>query len=155
MEANVHTFFSDIYLSINNYEVEIDMFAKTLFFSKSILLFWKLLDFKKQSDHTQLTVRRILLITLRFVLKLTQGWILWTAAMLSHPQARSRMWCSLLGCLAVAHGTSSGHCCGQWWAGERVHPAPLPSEISCLEREVPHRNYSQECFIKARLFPTL
>lgn len=39
VEANVHTFFSDIYLSINNYEVEIDMFAKTLLFSKSILLF--------------------------------------------------------------------------------------------------------------------
>lgn len=36
----------------------------------------------------------------------------------------------------MAHGTSSGQRSGRWWAGGQVHPAPPPSAISCLERDI-------------------
>lgn len=89
-----------------------------------------------------------------FALELTQGWIPWTATRLWHRQERSHRWCWPPGCLAAARGISSGQHCGQWWAGEQVHPAPPPSGISCLERERQrsHRSSSQGCFIKAKSF---
>lgn len=118
-----------------------------------VLIFRRLLGFKKWVDHVLITDRKLILRSFRtFALKLTQGWILWTATTLSHPRAKSRKWCWLPGCLVVAHGTSSGQRSGRWWVGEQVHPAPPPSAISCLEREMSHRSrsYSQGCFIKAR-----